>query len=795
MLLRILKRDLKRKKAMNAILFAFIMLATLLLSSSVSNLSVVTGAVNYFIEISKVPDYFALALAEGKEDAIRDYLLDSKNVSEYEVVDGLNLANEAIGIVSRADEENAEKSAYEKTNTLSVQALPDNFMKVFDQEGNPVELRNGEIALPKLEAEKNCLNTGDKIQITVGSVEQEFTVAAICRDVVFGTSFMGYKRCFVSQEDFNAFANQEGLTFTRIYCINYKDGCGDDFQKDFKAMKFNLISSANKSLIPMCYVIEMLVAGILIIVSICLILIAFLVLRFTIIFTLQEDYKEIGIMKAIGLKESGIKGIYLIKYFAIAVLAAAAGLIFSLPFGEYLLKQAVVNIVTKDSGQNIILNIASAVLVVLIVVGFCNLCADRLKKFTVMDAIRNGSDGESFGRRMLHLSRRKRMKVSSFMAVNDVLGNKKRYAILGVTFCIGTMLVMLPLFAAATLKRDDIVYYFGMWPSDGYVDTEKAEQYAANKDIDEIEMDLRELAQRIEAAGLKGNAGMQVGYMVSGYSDDPEDMYTCFLQQPVGEWKQEIKMLAGKVPQLANEIALTDITAAKMNVEIGDSISLCFGEQEAAFIVTGTYQTMMNMGEGAWVSKSAVLDPDYLSGIITPQVEIDGLEGEEAIAKLKEIFPEYEVVNTQGFLKSIIGNVIDALDSLIWAITVIVMIINALIIILMMQIFITKERGSIALLKSMGFQNRAVRSWQIQRIMAVLLISVCAGTVLSVLLAPYTIGPIFSMMGANKMEFHITLSDGSIIYPFLLFLVTSLSALLCTGAIGRIDVKEVNNME
>lgn len=32
----------------------------------------------------------------------------------------------------------------------------------------------------------------------------------------------------------------------------------------------------------------------------------FLILRFTIIFTLQDDFKEIGVMKAIGLKDFDI---------------------------------------------------------------------------------------------------------------------------------------------------------------------------------------------------------------------------------------------------------------------------------------------------------------------------------------------------------------------------------------------------------------------------------------------------------------------------------------------------------
>ena len=51
MFFRILKKDLKRKRTMNFILFLFIILATMFLASSVSNLMAVTGAVDYFMEI------------------------------------------------------------------------------------------------------------------------------------------------------------------------------------------------------------------------------------------------------------------------------------------------------------------------------------------------------------------------------------------------------------------------------------------------------------------------------------------------------------------------------------------------------------------------------------------------------------------------------------------------------------------------------------------------------------------------------------------------------------------------
>lgn len=69
----------------------------------------------------------------------------------------------------------------------------------------------------------------------------------------------------------------------------------------------------------MVYAFDMIVAGLLIAVGICLICIALLVLRFTLVFSIEEQYQEIGILKAIGLKNRNIKKIYLIKYFVIVV--------------------------------------------------------------------------------------------------------------------------------------------------------------------------------------------------------------------------------------------------------------------------------------------------------------------------------------------------------------------------------------------------------------------------------------------------------------------------------------------
>ena len=91
MFLRILKKDLKRKRTINIILLIFIILATMFLASSANNLVAVTGAVEHFMEISKVPDFFVVALSDGKEDEIQKFIKENEYVSEYETAQGFTL--------------------------------------------------------------------------------------------------------------------------------------------------------------------------------------------------------------------------------------------------------------------------------------------------------------------------------------------------------------------------------------------------------------------------------------------------------------------------------------------------------------------------------------------------------------------------------------------------------------------------------------------------------------------------------------------------------------------------------
>lgn len=791
MFFRILKNELKRKRTMNIILFLFIAMATMFLASSVSNLVTVNGAVDYFLSISKVPDSFAISLVEGDVDVIESYLRDCDKVSEYEVIDSFNITNERISIVEAA---NAPDKKYERTNTLCVQEVPKGFMKVFDQWDNPIQLNPGEIAFAKLEAEENGLQLGDRVSIKIGEVEQEFTIAAITKDAVFGSAMMGFKRLFICKEDFERFADQKDLTHVKTYCFYFEDKKA--FHTEWQKQNFNVIAMVDKETLSMCYVFDMLIAGILIIVSICLILIAFMVLRFTIVFTLQEDYREIGIMKAIGLKDAGIKGVYLVKYFAIAVLAALVGVVGSFPFGRMLVKQSIVNMVVNQAGQNVLLHMVCAIAVIGIVLLFSNASANSLKKFSAIDAIRNGSNGERYqAKNRIRLWKRNRMKPELYMACNDILSNPKRFMVLTITFCIGALLILLPLSALHTLTGTGIISLFGLDPSDVYIENGKADDYVAVKSVDYILEDLEEMKNTLQEHGIHAQIGVDLGYMIPCYAKDEETLVSYFTIQETGEWERSYDFLEGREPVAEDEIAITDVTAKEMGVTIGDTLTYQYNDRTQKFIITGIYQSLMNMGNGFRVSRAAKLDTAYMSGFPCIQIEVPDMESKEAYVRIKEVFPDYVVRTDLEFVDSMTGGITDTIQMVMYLLTIVVLTINSLITALMMKAMMAKERGDIALLKSIGFSNKNIRAWQIDRILLILVFAIVLGTLLSKILAPVTMGPIFAMMGANKVHLEVKPLEAYVIYPLLLLVVTGIVAFFCTVDVKKVEAREVNYIE
>lgn len=794
MLLRILQKDLRRKRTMNIILLLFIILATTFLSASVNNMATLTGALEFFMDVAKVPDYIAIVLGEEEETPYDVFLQSSPYVTEYDSQDMYMISDGEIEIVDCASD--ADRHIYEKGNTLLLEAVPESFTKIFDAEDKPVSLRPGEIALPIQQAALNGLAVGDTLRISIGDNCMEFTVAAIVKDAVFGSSMIGVKRIFIAKDDYRNLMGEAPRYHTMLYAVNCTDV--KEMQNELKKQGIESLSALEKPMIKMCYFFNILIAGIMVVVGICLILISFLILRFTIVFTLQEDYKEIGIMKAIGIRDGKVRGIYLLKYFALTLTGSVIGFFLSIPFGRALLLQVTGEMVAAPIGSMIFFNLICAVGVIGVVVLFCYGCTGKVRKYSAIEAIRNGSGVQSAHvARKIRLYKRKRMPACVYLACNDVAGNMKRYVALAVIFCIGTMEILLPLTALHTLQDESVTRMFSVQPSDFYVDTGGAESYLVESDDTLLRADMEEVEERLKQEGLKAHVWVELWYMLPCHGKDADKQITntTYTMQQIGKEEDDYDVLEGSVPVLDNEVMLTEKTAQDLGVSIGDCVYYQFPDGEKEFIVTGIYQSMMNMGYGMRVSRFAKLPYQMISGMLDFQLQIEGdWEEDEIKERVGKLFPTYRMVNSKEWVGDMVW-VMDEIDVLQKFITVIVLIINVLITVLMGKAFITKERGEIAMLKSIGFPDRTIRGWQSVRILLVLLFSIIMGAVLSGLLDSALIGAIFAVMGATSIRLVSNPLETYLLYPALLLVVTGAAAYLCAGQIKKVDVKEINTIE
>ena len=101
-------------------------------------------------------------------------------------------------------------------------------------------------------------------------------------------------------------------------------------------------------------------------------LIAMLCIRFTIITSMEEDYREIGVMKAIGIHNKDIQKLYITKYIVISAGGCICGYILSL----FVTKIFTSNITLYMGRQSILHNIVPfiiTILLFLVVILFCRI--------------------------------------------------------------------------------------------------------------------------------------------------------------------------------------------------------------------------------------------------------------------------------------------------------------------------------------------------------------------------------------------------------------------------------------
>ena len=789
MYLSILKKDLKRKKAMNMILLLFIILATMFVSSSVNNIINVTTALDNYFEMANVPDYLVATMNKNLSVDIDETVGSASAVDCYAMENILFLSSDNFIF--------EDEDIVINGGTNLVQS--DIWMNYFLSDGSILEtVKPGEFYMTEGKADALGVDVGDRLTIELNGVSREFVLADKIKDALFGSNQLSITRYIISEEDFECFLSVEnteeyyGGTLVYLYSSDM-----EKVSTQIKPIVDISIRTMDRAFMEFCYILDMIVVGVLIVVSIILIAIAFVVLRFTISFTLSEEFREIGVMKAIGIGNFRIRGLYLVKYMGLSVIGATIGFALSFPFGEMLMSVSSQSIIVGNQSP-ILINIFCTVLVIAVILLFCYECTDKVKKMSPIDAIRNGQTGERFRKKSLMSLGKSKLSVTSFLALNDIASSPKRYGIISLTFFLCLSLLLILSATVSTMNSDSLATTFGWADCDIYIDSKIGAECILEDGHEKLEKHLNNMEQTLAQNDIPAKCYQETMFNLPVAFGENESNICIY--QGTGTTMDMYEYTAGTVPQNTDEIAITRIAADKLNANIGDTVTIKTIDGDKEYMITGFFQSMNTQGSGIRLHSDEYINYAQATGYVNTQIVFtDNPDSEEINWRMEEIqriFPEYENIETCAeTVKDMLG-VADTLASVKSLIVILAIILAALITVLMERSFIAKEQGEIALMKAVGTRNGKIYAYHALRFLFVGIIAVCIGEMFAMPLTHLCIDPIFKMMGMElAVDYVINPVEMYIIFPIVILATTTVSAFLTSIYTRKIKSSDTANIE
>ncbi|MBR1873849.1 MAG: FtsX-like permease family protein [Eubacterium sp.] len=790
-MLRMLRRDLKRKKTMNTILFLFIIIASMFLASGLNNIITVSDGLENFFNEAGLGDYNILTMGDNAVGALDDMLKTEPAIKDYSLEEVVYASQKNI---KESDGTNIEYNSTAGANLI--QSISGAKLGFYDENNEIItDIAPGEVYVSSVFLSESSHKTGDTILINVEGVKLNEKIVGICKDAFLGGAIVGNRRFLINKQDYNKLVGNK--TIRDAY---RGEACyikTDDVMAIKSALKdvSHIAFDGDKELIRTSYLMDMLLAYVMLIMSVCLIIVSLVILRFSIRFSIEEEFREIGVMKAIGINNLRIRGLYIVKYIAMAVVGAIIGCTLSLPFGDLLLKESSRSIMLKST-QGMMWNIVGAIGIVLICLLFGFLFTGKVNKYTPLDAIRSGQSGERFKKKNKYHLRKTHLKPGGYLALNDVICAPKRFFTIILTFFLFTVLVLVIVNIASTMRSDAFADSFGT-VSDMYImDTDLMMKLSNKSDLKDMDKEYEIMEDKLSDEGIPGTIcqELQFKYPITVKGKD----YSYTFSQGRKTNMEDYALLEGSAPASRDEIAITPAVAKEFDIDIGDTITVHFANEDIDCMVTEIYETMNNLGALIRLHTDAPTDIEHYSNCMGLQIKFDDHPDAQTIEDRKEtvnrLFDTDCSMNAAEYCVDCmkVAPMMEAVSYLLLAITLIIIV---LVTILTERTLIAGEVTQIAICKAIGFSNPAIIRWHVWRFAIVGVIVSVFSAGLSIPLTKLFGDPIFAMTGKNDVTYSIDVTKTFFIYPGTVLAVTVIIAFITALYTRKITARDTANIE
>ncbi|KAB1435979.1 FtsX-like permease family protein [Candidatus Galacturonibacter soehngenii] len=766
---RIIRNDFMKNKLITGTIMVFISISAMLVSLAAILIVNLSGSIDTLMTKAKTPHFMQMHTGEINEERLLEFVLQNSKVDEFQVAEFLNLENSRIFI--------NENSLSHSVQDNGVAVQNKTFDYLLDLEGNVITVSPGEIYVPVSYKKDGTAKLGDSVLI----YGHKFLVAGFLRDSQMNSLLASSKRFLIHEADYSQLED----VGSKEYLIEYRLKDKKDinvFEAEYT--KANLEKNGPTLTYPLFQMLNAIsdgiMIGVLLLVCILVVAISFMCIRFTLLAKIEEDYKEIGVLKAIGLRVTDIKKIYLAKYAVITAVSCILGIILSTVFRGKLLWNIRLTLgESAYSSYAFCFGIMGVILVFFTMIAYVNKVLKRFKKISPAQAIRFGMNQEkSIESRGFTLSNNVLLPTNVFLGLKDVFVRKKLYITMLLVFVIASFIMIVPQNLYHTIAKESFGTYMGIGQSDlriGIMQTkgnmrERAEEIAQILSKDEY----------VSAYTILTTKTFQIQKLDGSIENMKIELgdHTTF----------PLKYAKGRAPINEDEIALSKLNADELKKVVGDTIILLSEGTKRELKVCGIYSDITNGGKTA---KATFTDDS--ADIMWCSIDVllsDATMIAKRVVEYKECFPYAKVSDIKEFMLQTFGPTIRSIHMVSVVSLSIALLISLFITLLFIKMLMAKDQYAIAVMKSFGFTIYDVTIQYITRSFFLLFMGVTIGVLMANTFGETLAGMILSALGASTFRFEVNVVSSYLISPLMMVCCVLIATLLATSCMGEIKISD-----
>jgi putative ABC transport system permease protein len=772
--------DVARNRTVTALLVVLMMLSVVLATASAGTLTRLIGASSALMDRAQAPHVVQLHVGPYDQAEVDGWVAGRPEVEHHQTQLMLGIDGAELSFDGEAQTTSIQQNSLVVPNTERDLLL--------DLDDQPItDVAPGTIVLPVYYDGADGLAVGDLVRIAApDGFVKEFTIAGFARDSIMNPAISSSKRLAVAPSDLEEVRAHTGQVEQLIeFWLQDPGAQSAAFQKAYldadTPQAGQMVDSATFQLLTM--IGDGIVAAVVILVSVLLLVVAALCLRFSFLTAVEQDYREIGVLKAIGVSPRDVRRIYLTKYTLLATVATALGLLGGWALTPLLTRNISRFMGASSSVWDTVVPVLAAASVLLALVLFVALLLVRFRRISAVTALSSGPTSQSRKAARLRLHR-SRMPVHVRLGAMDVVGRWPTYLLLFFVFAVSSFIVIVPVNSATTATAPDFINYMGIGTVDLRVDFDHTDESSPDQ-----------FARIVDRFGADERV-TTVSPMVTTRHDtvDRDGIETSLYVENGDHTLLPLRYADGRAPTDASEIALSLLALNQAGRDVGDTLPLQVGGEARELEIVGSYQDITHGGRTA---KSVL--PTEGDPVMWYMVGAQLAPGTDATALAQEYGDELapaKVAAIEQWRDQTLGTIADQITVTAAVSAVVAIALAVLMTALFVRMLVARDAGQLAIQRAIGADDRGLRQQYLTRILLVLVVGVLAGTVAANTLGERLFNLMFEGMfgfeslgqGTSRIDFAVNGFLAYLVLPAALLASVTAATFVSSRSISAADI-------